>query len=205
MITGSPGNRSLTIQMLLTSSDSRVSPVIDTTNTSIETYSNLINNPIGIQTASSYALDNNVRSLYDDKHSTIYVSKPVKLKLPANSLKVVLSASRNNMNDVRILYRLFRDDSSNISQNYELFPGYSNYQIDGFGIKRVIDPSMNDGSADSFVQETDNRSFKDYEYSIDDLPDFSAFSIKIIMASTNQATPPLIKDLRTIATIKPTS
>ena len=205
LITGSPGNRSLTVQLLMTSTDSRVSPVIDITNASIETYSNLINNPVGIQTATAYALDDSVRDLYNDKHTTIYVSKPVKLKLAANSLKVFLSASRNNMNDVRVLYRLFRDDSLNTSQNYELFPGYSNYKIDGLGIKRVIDPSMNDGSADSFVQETDDRSFKDYEYSVDDLPDFTGFSIKIVMASTNQATPPLIKDLRAIATIKPTA
>jgi hypothetical protein len=184
--------------------DTRVSPVIDSTGVSVSLLSNLINNPIGIQTTSTYALDDSVRSLYDDKHSSIYISKPIKLKLPANSLKVLLAASRTDTNDIRVLYRLFRDDSSNISQNYELFPGWSNYQIDGNGIKRVIDASMNDGSADSYVQESSNGQFKDYEYSVDDLPDFSAFSIKIIMAGTNQATPPLVQDLRAIATIKPT-
>jgi hypothetical protein len=199
----SPGNRSLTMEMFMTTTDSRVSPVIDSTGVAMILRSNLINNPVGIQTASTYALDDSVRSLYDDNHSSIYISKPVSLKLPANSLKVLLAASRNDTNDIRVLYRLFRDDSSNISQNYELFPGYSNYQIDGNGIKRVIDDSMNDGSADSYVQESSDRSFKDYEYSIDNLPDFNAFSIKIIMAGTNQAAPPLVKDLRAIATVKP--
>ena len=202
-ITSTPGNRSLTMEMLMSTTDSRVSPVIDSTGVSVVLRSNLINDPVGILTASKYALDDSVRSLYNDKHSSIYISKIVQLKLPANSLKVLLSASRNNTNDVRVLYRLFRDDSSNISQNYELFPGYSNYQIDGNGIKRVIDSSMNDGSADSYVQESGDRSYKDYEYSVDDLPDFNAFSIKIIMAGTNQATPPLIRDLRAIATVKP--
>ena len=200
----SPGNRSLTMEMLMSTADSRVSPVIDSTGVSVILRSNLINNPIGIETASTYALDDSVRSLYDDMHSSIYISKPVSLKLPANSLKVLLTASRNDTNDIRVLYRLFRDDESNISQNYELFPGYSNYQIDGNGIKRVIDTSMNDGSADSYVQESGNRQFKDYEYSVDDLPDFNAFSIKIVMAGTNQAAPPIVKDLRAIATVKPT-
>jgi hypothetical protein len=200
----SPGNKSLTMSFLMSTLDTRVSPVIDSTGVSVSLLSNLINNPIGIQTTSTYALDDSVRSLYDDKHSSIYISKPIKLKLPANSLKVLLAASRTDTNDIRVLYRLFRDDSSNISQNYELFPGWSNYQIDGNGIKRVIDASMNDGSADSYVQESSNGQFKDYEYSVDDLPDFSAFSIKIIMAGTNQATPPLVQDLRAIATIKPT-
>ena len=203
-ITGFPGNRSLTMQLLMTTTDSRVSPVIDTINVSAIFTSNLINNPVGILTASDYATNDSVRSLYNDKHNSIYISKPIRLKLPANSLKVMLSASKNNTNDIRVLYRLFRDDSINVSQNYELFPGYSNYYIDGSGIKRVIDPSMNDGSADTFVQENQNRSFKDYEYSIDDLPQFNAFAIKIVMAGTNQATPPMIKQLRTIATIKPT-
>ena len=202
-ITESPGNRSLTMEFLMTSSDSRVSPVIDTICTSVITTSNLINNPVGIQTASLYADDDTVRSLYFDNHNAIYISKPVRLKLPANSLKVLLTASRNDSNDIRVLYRIFRDDAPDSSQNYELFPGYSNYRTDGFGIKRVIDSSKNDGSADSMVKETSDRSFKDYEYSIDDLPSFNAFSIKIVMAGTNQATPPLISDLRAIATIKP--
>ena len=200
----SPGNKSLTMTFLMSTLDSRVSPVIDSTGVSVSLLSNLVNNPVGIQTASTYALDDSVRSLYDDKHSSIYISNPIKLKLPANSLKVLLSASRNDTNDIRVLYRLFRDDSSNISQNYELFPGYSNYKIDGNGIKRVIDASMNDGSADSYVRESSDNQFKDYEYSVDDLPDFSAFSIKIVMAGTNQATPPLVRDLRAIATVKPT-
>jgi hypothetical protein len=199
----SPGNKSLTMSFFMTTLDAKVSPVIDNTGVCVTLMSNLINDPVGIQTASKYALDDSIRSLYNDKHSSIYVSKRIVLKLPANSLKVLLSASRNTTNDIRVLYRLFRDDSSNISQNYELFPGYSNYTIDGNGIKRVIDPSMNDGSADSFVNQSDDRSFRDYEYSVDDLPDFNAFSIKIIMAGTNQATPPLVQDLRAIATVKP--
>ncbi len=202
-INESPGNRSLTMEFLMQSSDSRVSPVIDTIRTSILTTSNLINNPVGIGEESLYADDDSVRSLYNDKHNTIYISKPIRLKLAANSLKVLLSASRNNTNDIRVLYQIFRDDSPASSQNFELFPGYSNYQVDGFGIKRVIDSSRNDGSADSSYNETSDRSFKDYEYSVDDLPDFNAFAIKIVMAGSNQATPPIVSALRAIATVKP--
>ena len=202
-ITESPGNRSLTMEFLMQSSDSRVSPVIDIIRTSVITTSNLINNPIGIQTASLYADDDSSRSLYNDKHNTVYISKPVRLKLPANSIKVLLSASRNDTNDIRVLYQLFRDDAPEVSQNFEFFPGYSNYKVDGFGIKRVVDSSRNDGSSDSLIKEITNRSFKDYEYSVDDLPDFNAFAIKIVMAGTNQATPPIISSLRAIATVKP--
>jgi hypothetical protein len=200
-ITESPGGRSFTMEFLMSTNDARVSPVIDTIRTNAILTSNLLNNPIGLTTASAYADDDRVRSLYNDPHAAVYISNPTFLQIPANSLKVILSASKNETNDIRILYQLFRVDGG--SQYYELFPGYSNYQVDGQGIKRVIDVSRNDGSSDSFVLQTSDRSFQDYEYSVDDLPDFIGFTIKIVMAGTNQATPPLIKDLRAIATVKP--
>lgn len=202
-INNSPGNRSLTLEMFFNTSDNRVSPVVDTVNTSVTLTSNLINSPNGIGESSTYSTDINVRSINSDEHSSIYISKPTRLKIPANSLKVILSASRNDLNDVRVLYQIFREDETNAVPSFELFPGHSNYQVDGTGIKRVIDPSKNDGSSDSNVKETSNREFKDYEYSVDDLPDFIAFAIKIVMASSNQATPPLIRQLRAIATVKP--
>jgi hypothetical protein len=202
-ITESPGSKSFTMEFLMNTEDSRVSPVIDTIRVNAITTSNLINSPYGVNEDSDYANDDTVRSLFNDKHSVIYISKPVRLKIPANSIKVLLSASRNNTNDIRVLYQLFRDDAPQASQNYELFPGSSNYQVDGQGIKRIIDPSLNEGSADTFARQTSDSSFRDYEYSVDDLPDFNAFAIKIVMAGTNQATPPLIRQLRAIATIKP--
>ena len=201
-ITNSPGNRSLSFEMIFTTNDSRVSPVVDTINTSVTLTSNLINNPNGIGNLATYATDTLVRG-DNDSHEAVYISKSTRLKIPANAIKVILSASRNDLNDVRVLYQIFTDDESNANACFELFPGYQNYRIDGAGIKRVIDVSKNDGSSDSFVQETSDRAFKDYEYSVDDLPDFNAFAIKIVMASSNQATPPLIRQLRAMATVKP--
>ena len=202
-ITESPGNRSLTMEFLMSTNDNTVSPVIDLANVSVILTTNLLNNPVGIETASLYADDDRVRSLYNDPHSAIYISKPIRLKLAANSLKVLFSASRNNTNDIRVLYQLFRDDAPEASQNFELFPGYSNYETDGIGIKRIIDASKNDGSADFYRQQTSDRSFRDYEYSVDNLPPFNGFAIKVVMSGNNQATPPIISQLRSIATIKP--
>jgi hypothetical protein len=202
-ITESPGNKSFTMEFLMNSTDSKVSPVIDLIKVSTVLTSNLINSPVGVNNDSNYANEDTVRSLYDDKHETVYISKSVTLKIPANSIKVLLSARHTDTNDIRVLYRIFREDSSETSQNYELFPGHSNYKVDGRGIKRVIDKSQNDGSADSKVEFTSDGSFRDYEYSVDDLPDFSAFSIKIVMAGKNQAIAPIVKQLRAIATVKP--
>jgi hypothetical protein len=202
-ITESPGSKSFTMEFLMNTTDSRVSPVIDLIKVNAILTSNLINSPVGVNDNSDYANEDFVRSLYDDKHETVYISKPVRLKIPANSIKVLLSASHTITNDIRVLYRIFREDSSESSQNYELFPGHKNYQVDGQGIKRVIDKSQNDGSADSKVEFSSDGSFRDYEYSVDDLPDFTAFSIKIVMSGENQAIPPLVRQLRAIATVKP--
>ena len=46
------------------------------------------------------------------------------LSKPASSLKVILGAYRPASSDIRVLYSLVRDDSSEIEQEFELFPGY---------------------------------------------------------------------------------
>ncbi len=198
-----PEGKSLAFDFLLTSANSFISPAIDQTQTSVILTSNLINNPIGIDNDEGYADDNFVRSLESDKHSVIYLSKPVKLKIPANSIKVLFSASVTENSDIRVLYQTYRSDSPNKGSSFDLFPGNSNYKIDSNGIKKVIDYSKNNGSSDSKLMKSADESFKDYEYSIDDLADFDSFVIKIVMASNNQAKPPLIRELRAIATVKP--
>jgi hypothetical protein len=199
-INESPGNRSLTLETLLTTNDSRVSPVIDLMSASVALTTNILNAPV-----SDWANDERVRDPFSDPHAAIYISKTVRLSIPANSLKVMLAAQRKSHNDIRIYYQLLRDDSADTPSNWEPFPGYSNFAIDGIGIKRVIDPSKNDGSADVKVSIDDNSSFQDFEYTVDDLPPFTGFAIKIIMSGSNQAEPPIVSDLRAIATVKPSS
>ena len=46
---------------------------------------------------------------------------------------------------------------------------------------------------------TTNSDFIEYEYTANDLDEFTAFAIKIRMQSSNSAQPPRLKDLRAIA------
>ena len=46
---------------------------------------------------------------------------------------------------------------------------------------------------------TTNDDFIEYEYTANDLDEFTAFAIKIRMQSSNSAQPPRLKDLRAIA------
>ncbi|MGA1047755.1 MAG: hypothetical protein ACO3UU_07075, partial [Minisyncoccia bacterium] len=198
-LTDLPGNRSLTMEFELKTEDSRVSPIIDDITTGAILTSNLINAPAGIGEDSSFADVEYIRG-GDDKHEAVYISKPILLKLPANSIKLFLKSARTENNDIRVLYKLYREDSADGDPNFEPFPGYKNYRTDSNGIKRVVDASKNDGSSDNKVSINSNVSFSEYEYTIDNLPEYTGFAIKIIFASKKQSEPPLEKELRAIAT-----
>ena len=190
------GHKSFTMELNLSTTDTKVSPVVDLDRINIITTNNRINKPI-----TDFVHDSRSNRIIDDPHSTVYVSKKVSLLQPATSLKVLISAYRHSSNDFRVLYKLFRSDSTQIEQSYELFPGYSNLRDtdgDGYG-DTVIDASMNDGSADSKVRSSIENEFLDYQFTADNLEQFDGFVIKIVMNGTNEAYSPRFRDLRAIA------
>lgn len=186
------GNRSFTLELNLSTTDTNVSPIIDLTQNYVSTKIYNINQPIGI---SSYASDNRVNSNSDDPHAFIHVSNKVNLEQSADSLKVLFSAYRNVASDIRVLYKIFTNDSPDEDQVWQLFPGYDNLDVNG----NVIDSNDNDGKSDANIRSSLNDEFLDYTYSIDNLSAFTGFQIKIVGTSTNQAYSPLIKELRVIA------
>ena len=71
---------------------------------------------------------------------------------------------------------------------------------------QVIDPAKNSGLPDKLNAKTDVIAYtsnqviwNDYEFSIDNLPTFRNFSIKLVGSGTNQAQPPRMKNLRVLA------
>jgi hypothetical protein len=195
-LTSLPRNKSFTVALSLVSSDPNVSPVIDTANSSIVFSRNRLNNPV-----SNYAYDNRVNANSGDPHAAIYISKKIDLAQPATSLRVFLTSYRHSSADFRVLYKLFRPDSDNIEQNYELFPGYDNLidiNGDGFG-DNVIDVALNSGRPDSFVRSSKDNEFLEYQFTADNLDKFTGFVIKIVMSGKDESYAPRFKDLRAIA------
>lgn len=195
-LTDLPKNRSTTLAVQFSSQDSNLSPVLDTQNGVLIVQRNRINSPI-----TNYTTDSRVKLNSGDPHSAIYISNRVDLKQPATSLKVLVSAYRHSSADFRVLYKLFRPDSSEIEQSYELFPGYDNLKDlngDGFG-ETIIDSTLNSGRADSFVPSSRDGQFLEYQFSADNLDKFTGFAIKIVCSGTNEAYAPRFKDLRVIA------
>ena len=192
-LTTLPGNRSFTMELLLSTGDRKVSPMIDLHRVNIITTMNRINNPV-----SDFVLEPRVNQLSGDPNAAIYVSKLVKLQKSADSLKVLFDAYRDKTNDIRVMYRLLRNDTPDSQQLYEFFPGYDNLDENG----NVINSSKNNGRSDRFVQASNTlNDFGNYEFTGKNITPFNGFQIKIIMSGTNQSYVPLIRDLRVIASI----
>ena len=188
--------KSFTMAINLNTSDPNLSPIIDLQNSAFIFARNRLNNPIR-----DYVFDRRVNLLSGDPHSGIYITKKIDLSQPATSLQVLLSAYRHSSADFRVLYKLFRSDSSEINQSYSLFPGYDNLRDttgDGYG-DLVVDSSKNSGRPDALVKSSSDNQFLEYQFSTDNLEQFTGFIIKVVMSGTNEAYPPRFKDLRVLA------
>jgi len=191
-----PRNKSLALKIDMTSADKNLSPVLDAKYASFVLGRNKINNPI-----SDYTTDTKTRSLNEDPHGSLFVSKKVSLKQPASSLRVFVAANAQPEADFRVFYRLFTADSSEVAQTYRPFPGYKNLidtDGDGFG-DDIINVGMNDGRADALVKSNGGNDFSEYQFTVNDLEQFDGFIIKIVMTSTNECIPVRLKDFRAIA------
>jgi len=188
-------NKSMEVRFNLATTDSRLSPVIDLDRVGMILVSNRVNNVI-----TDYATDSRVSTIKDDPSAFIYATNNIQLEIPATSIRVIVSAYINPYADLRALYSITTNPSED--PIYYPFPGYSNRIESG----EVIDPADNDGTSDTFVPKNDTLgfgsneiTFKDYEFTVDNLESFRYFSIKLIGTSTNQSYPPRLRDLRVIA------
>ena len=191
-----PRNKSFTFTVELSNNgDSFNSPSVNLEGANALFYENRLNNPI-----LDYRTDPRVKSRFDDPHASYYMSQPIYTKNPATSIKLIFEARRPIECDFRALYSIMKSDSSEVTPDFELFPGFRNLlDTDGDGIgDQVIDPSQNDGTSDSFVG-ADDLQYREYTYSVDDLPSFNGLQIKIVFTGTNQAKHPVVKNLRVIA------
>lgn len=195
-LTSLPGNKSFTMNLNLTTSDSRISPAIDLQSNSIIFTSNRVNSPV-----SNYATDFRVNDVVNDPNAFYYVTKNVTLENPATSIQVIVDGYVSNYSDLRAFYAV--DQETQVNETiFVPFPGYQNINVYG----NVINPSINNGQSSSLVPKVDEYAyepsgelFKEYKFTIDNLQPFKFFRIKLIGTSTNQAFVPVIKNFRVIA------
>lgn len=186
------GNKSLTLDVNLTTSDSKVSPIIDLNQAFLTCKNYRINQPIALD---EYASNNLVNSNLDDPHAFIYLTTRINLQESANSLKILFDAYRPAGADFRVLYKIFRNDSPDENQVWELFPGYDNLDVN----LNIKNESNNSGRSDFNVPTSRVDQYLEYEYTVNNLPDFTGFAIKIVASTGNQSLVPIIHKLRGIA------
>ena len=193
-----PRQKSFYLDLELASGDPNLSPVIDLKNANFIFGRNKINNPVGLE---NYATDSRTNQIINDPHGSVFVSERVDLEQPATSLKVLIAANVLPDADFRVFYRLYCADSTEVALTYRAFPGFKNLldtDGDGFG-DQVIDEANNDGRPDALVTPGGFDEFKEYQFTADDLQQFTGFTIKIVMISTNECTPVRLRDMRVLA------
>ena len=129
-----------------------------------------------------------------------YISKEMILENEATSLKAILSAHLHLDADIRVFYAI--NNKEGVDPIFVPFPGYENLNNKG----EVIAAQDSNGLPDKFVSKSNSSGFdgsllefKDYTFSVDQLPSFRSYRIKILMTSESQVYVPRVKDLRVIA------
>jgi len=175
------GLKSMKVTFEMNSTVDNLSPIVDLERKSMTTYANRIDYIKGSEDTG--ALEYNPPTDPDgDSGEAIYITKRVQLKNPATSIKVILDAVRNPSAEIEVMYKVLRSDDSNDFDEI----GWSYFN--GNGSPDIPVPAV-----------SDRFSYREYEYTQDNISEFIAFAIKIKMNGTSITEVPKIKDLRAIA------
>ena len=189
------GSRSFNVTLTLESSNPNLSPVVDLQRMSAVLISNRIDSPI-----SDYKQDPRVNSLFEDPTACQYVSRENTLANSASSIKVLLDAHINEFSEIRAYYAI--SATPNFDPIFEPFPGYKNLNDLG----QVISSAESVGLPDRFIPKADagagfksnELTYREYEFNMDELPPFKYYRIKFVLTSTNQTYVPRVSNLRVI-------
>jgi hypothetical protein len=190
------GTKSLSVPITLTSEIDALSPVIDTQRLSMVAVANkidVIDSSSDVYPVSIYRA---MTSPEGDNHGAIYLTKKINLETPATSLRVLFDAFKDNDTSIKVLYKTLRVDDA--------------FDFDEIGFNFFNDDGTIAGSGgpDVAVRSSERSSeFLEHEFTAgvtDDgigtpLDEFISFQIKIVMRTTNQAEPPILRSLRVLA------
>jgi len=181
--------KSFRLLLQMASVNKNVSPVIDTQTIGALAIGNRLNNIDAETDLPNTAGDATVNDYVyvpstepeGDNNAFVYLTKKVNLKNPASALKVISDNFRPTNTDLKFMYKIVKNDEET--------------PIDDIGFEYF----NTDGSPDTVV-DNDERNFKEYEYTAENLPEFSAFMIKIVGQGSNTSKVPMVSALRCIAT-----
>ena len=188
------GNKSFELSTQLSSTQDNFSPVLDVDSMGIIGIQNRINNA---DSASSMMMDTsanfdntttNVRSTFvsstearGDSNAAVYCTKQVVLQNPANAIHVFFDGykaidTNGVASEIKVFYKVLGPDSN----------------------LQFVDKGWVEATIKNAVP-ADGSDFREHEYEIESLEDFTTFSIKIVLQSSSTTNVPLIENFRAIA------
>ena len=172
------GSKSLFLNAVLRSTNSKLSPVIDIKRLSMVAVQNRLNSP-SIANTPNFVADTVATGT---SSAAVYCTRPVTLENESTALDVRLTQNVRSSSSVEVYYRITgAEEVRNINDLAWI-------------------PFNGDGSEDITVTPAENENvFKEYKYSASGLNTFTAFQIKIVMKGSISSYPPIIRDLRGIA------
>ena len=169
------GNKSFALEVLMSTTNEDVSPMVDLDTTNIIAVSNLVDDEVA-----DYETDPRVKIPGGDPNSAIYETKRIDLEFSSNSIFVQFDGHRGAESNIRAFYKLYRKDGNDANQAYI--------------------PFNTNGLPDKFVSPNESENgFSEYKFTAENTPQFNGLMIKIVMTATNQAQAPRIKNFRAIA------
>ena len=175
---------SFDMQLTLSTTDPKVSPVVDLQRASAILYENIID-----KQDSSATSGFNVPIRYVDEtdndfgtHAAKHVTNIITLEEQAVGLKILFAANRPSTAGFRVFYKTGTTDDN----------------LDDLPYVEVFEEGSNPADENGIT-------LRDYEYlaggQVGNLDAFTQFQIKIVMTSTNSSKIPYIKDLRAVALV----
>ena len=172
------GGKSFYTILELSTTNTKLSPVLDTQRMSVFTIQNRLNSPTSSNTP-SFVSDT---AKTGSSSAAIYCTKPVILENNSKALDIRLTANIRATSEVEMYFRVSGSD-----QDVQLS-------------ELAWTPFNSDGSPDvSIVPSEDDTTFKEYKFSQTNINEFTSFQLKIVMKGTNSSYPPIIRDMRGIA------
>lgn len=168
------GEKSFEMQAVMASSNSNVSPVIDTARMSLIAIHNIINNPDNGNVADFVAETDPQNTSSVAK----YITKRITLSDPAIALKVLIGASKPENATIELYYKTLTIDESTTFKDKDW---------------TEIQPE------ETIISSARPDVFREYSLLADNIEQFTAFQVKIVMKSTSSAEVPKIRDFRAIA------
>ena len=171
------GNKSLFVNCVMSTSNTKVSPVIDLQRCSAFVVQNRLNQP-SASDVNFIADTSNVGT----SSAGVYLTRPVILENLSTALDIRLTSNIRTTSKVEVYYRITSSEEARNIDDLSWIPFNTS------------------GNEDITVTPAeDNNTFKEYKYSATGLNEFTAFQIKICMKGTNSSYPPVIRDMRGIA------